>query len=111
MGNMRGIVIAVLIGLLWAPMHVQYFANGALFFAFFTLLIISFSVFIYAISAQAFSVALATVFHLAVNYTSMFFFDRINSTVFMSVYALIWMLIAAAAVLKNKALFFSRPLN
>ena len=110
-GNMRGIVVAVLIGLLWAPMHVQYFANGLLFFAFFTLLIISFSVFVYAISADAFSITLATVFHLAVNYTSMYFFDRINSTIFMAVNALIWVLIAVVAILKNKVLFLSRPIN
>lgn len=107
-GNMRGIAIAVLIGLLWAPMHVQYFANGLLFFAFFSLLIISFSIFIYAVSADAFSVILATVFHLAVNYTSMFFYDVVNSTVFMGFYALIWMLIAAYVVFKNRELFFSR---
>ncbi len=108
-GNLPGIVIAVLIALLWAPIHVQYFANGIVFFAFFTLLIISFSVFIYAITADAFSVVLATVFHLAVNYASMFFYDMVNSTVFMGLYALIWTLIAAAIVLKNKELFLSRP--
>ena len=87
-------------------MHVHFFQNGSIFFGIFTILIISYSIFVYAITADQFSVILATVFHLAVNITNMFFFQVLDSLAFMAISAGIWIMIAIVTIVRKKEKMF-----
>lgn len=46
---MRGLFSSLLVGILWMPIHVHFLTQGPVFLFFFTLMIISYSVVIYAL--------------------------------------------------------------
>lgn len=107
--RLNGLTSSLIVGLLWAPMHVHLFPNGAAYMALFAVLLVSYSIVIYALVADAgFSVLLATLFHLAINYTNVLFLDLINATGFMAIDAVVWAIIAAVTVFTRRERFFEK---
>ena len=75
--DMVGLVSSVIVGTLWAFWHVGTYQNGALYTAFFVLLMISYSVVIYAlVSRLGFNVLVAAIFHLMINVANLFSYRR-----------------------------------
>jgi uncharacterized protein len=106
--RMRGLFSSLLVGLLWMPIHVAFFGEGIVFLAFLTLLIISYSVVIYAlVQDTGFNVLLASIFHLAINLTNLLFLDVIYETSFMMVNSFVWTITAVIVVLLKKNVFFA----
>ena len=108
-GRLRGIVSSVIVGLLWMPIHVHFFAEGPLFLFFFALLLIAYSVVIYAlVQDSGFSILVATFFHFAVNLSNLLFLDKLYDTTFMAVNALVWVVVAAVVVGMKKEIFIAQ---
>lgn len=106
--RMRGLWSSLLVGLLWMPIHVAFYAKGLVFLFFLTLLIISYSVVIYAlVQDTGFNVLLAGIFHLFINLSNLLFLDVIYETQFMMVNALVWVVVAIIAVFRKKEFFFT----
>lgn len=106
--RMRGLFSSLLVGILWLPIHVSFLSLGPVFVLFLALLIISYSIVIYAlVQDTGFNVALASVFHLFINLTNLPFLDVINQTQFMMVNALVWVVLAGIVVFMKRELFFS----
>jgi membrane protease YdiL (CAAX protease family) len=107
--RLRGLYSSILVGILWFPIHVHFLSAGLLFAFFFALLIVAYSVIIYAlVQATGFSVALATLFHLAINLTNLLYLDRLFETPFMIMNALVWALAATVVVWAKWDLFGRR---
>jgi membrane protease YdiL (CAAX protease family) len=107
-GRFTGIVSSLIVGLLWATMHVHFFQNGPVFMAFFALLMISYTIVMYALLHDTgFDVLLASFFHLMINLTSLLFLDRVNGLAFMIVYSLVWTAVAAITLWLKKDQFFA----
>ena len=106
--RMRGLFSSLLVGLLWMPIHVAFFSKGPVFLFFLALLIIAYSVVIYAlVQDSGFNVVLASVFPLFINVSNLLFLDVIYETPFMIVNALVWVVVAIVVVLRKKELFFT----
>jgi len=104
--RLRGLISALLVGLLWMPIHISFFAQGPVFISFLTLSIISWSIVIYAlVQDTGFSVILAALFHLSINLTNLLFLDVIYETTFMMVNATVWAIVAAIIVLMKRELY------
>lgn len=101
--GMAGLISSVIVGVLWALWHVGMYQNGALYMVFFVLLMVSYSVAIYALVASAgFNVILAAVFHLGINIGSLFAYSVVNQVSFMVVNSLVWAAIAVGVVLTRR---------
>jgi uncharacterized protein len=61
------VVSALIVGVLWATWHVEYFSDGLLFFAAFLVLAVAISVILAVLTRGASSLAVAGVFHWLVN--------------------------------------------
>lgn len=97
--RMRGLFSSILVGILWFPIHVHFLSAGLFFVFFFALLILAYSVIIYAlVQDTGFNVFLATLFHLAINLTNLLYLDRLLETSFMTMNALVWSLAATLVV-------------
>lgn len=100
-----GLASAVLTGVLWTFFHVQYLGNGIVFVFFLLVLIISYAVVIYAVTAdQEFSILLATIFHIMINLGTFVMVNVINDLPFMMLNSLVW---AAAAAY----IYFTRQMG
>jgi hypothetical protein len=76
--------------------------------AFFALLMISYTIVMYALLHDTeFDVLLASFFHLMINLTNLLFLDRINVLAFMIVYSLVWTAVAAVTLWLKKDQFFA----
>lgn len=107
--NMKGLTSSLLVGLLWAPIHVHFFGQGALFLFFLALSILSFSVVLYAlVQDTGFNVLLATIFHLSINLTNLLFLDVIYEATFMTIYGVTWAIVAGVFVFTNRKIFLVR---
>jgi len=106
--RMRGLFSSLLVGILWMPIHISFFSEGSTFLFFFTLLIISYSLVVYALLQDTgFSVILATLFHLSINLTNLLFLDVIYETRFMMVNGIVWAIVAAIFVLTKRSIFLA----
>ncbi len=107
--DLSGLSSSLLVGVLWAFWHVGLYANGALYMVYFVLLMVSYSLVMYALVADmGFNLLLAAIFHWMINITNLFSFRVINEVAFMKVNSLVWAGIAAAAILIKWACFTSR---
>ena len=108
--DMVGLVSSVIVGTLWAFWHVGSYQNGALYTAFFVLLMISYTVVIYAlVSRIGFNVLVAAIFHLMINAANLFSYAIVNRVDFLMVSSLVWAAIAIVVVLTRKPLFGLGP--
>lgn len=106
--RMRGLFSSLLVGLLWMPIHVQFLGRGPVFLFFFALMIISYSIVIYAlVQDTSFNVLLASVFHLSINLANLFFLDVIYVTSFMVVSSLVWAVVAAVTIFLKRDIFLA----
>jgi hypothetical protein len=94
------------------PIHVTFLSRGPVFVFLLTVLIVSYSVVIYAlVQDTSFSVLLASIFHLAINLSNLLFLDVIYETSFMMINALVWAAVAIVVVILRRNLFFNRHGN
>ena len=106
--RMRGLVSSLLVGVLWMPIHVAFFGEGFVFLLFLALLIISYSIVIYAlVQDTGFNVLLAGIFHLSINLTNLLFLDVVYEMQFMMVNALVWAAVAMITIFTKRKLFFA----
>ena len=106
--HMRGLFSSMLVGILWAPIHVHFLAQGPIFLFFFALMIMSYSVVIYAlVQDTGFNVLLATIFHMAINLANLLVLDVIHQTSFMMISSLVWVVVAAVTVFMKRDIFLS----
>ena len=106
--RMRGLFSSLLVGVLWMPIHVAFFGEGPIFLLFLALLIISYSIVIYAlVQDTGFNVLLASIFHLAINLINLLFLDVIYETSFMVVNATVWLVVATVVVFMKRDIFFA----
>lgn len=104
--GVAGLASSLIVGPLWALWHVGMYQNGVLYLAFFVLLMVSYTVVIYALVADVgFNVLVASLFHLMINVTNLLFYSVINDARFILVSSLVWAGIALAMVLTRKTLF------
>jgi membrane protease YdiL (CAAX protease family) len=110
--HMNGLLSSLIVGLLWASMHVPYWQGGVLFVLFHGLAVISLTVMAYALLCEhRFNVLGATLFHLATNVGSALSYSLLLGEFdlpFMIAYGLIAALIAAVVVVLRRDLFFLR---
>lgn len=105
--RMRGLFSSLLVGVLWMPIHVTFLTQGPVFILLLTVLIISYSIVIYAlVQDTGFSALLASVFHLSINLTNLLFLDVIYETSFMMINAMVWAIAAAMTVFMKRDVFF-----
>lgn len=110
--RLRGLYSSVLVGLLWMPIHVHFFSQGALYLLLLAALIVSYSIVLFAwMHDSDFEVLLASVFHLSINLTNLLFLDVIYSTTFMLINALVWAAAAAVFVLARRDLYLAAPVR
>lgn len=105
--RLNGLLSSLLVGILWMPIHVHFLTRGPVFIFLLALLIIAYSIVIYAlVQDTGFNVLLASIFHWFINVANLLFLDVIYETQFMMINALVWVLVAAAVVWQKRDLFF-----
>lgn len=98
--DLSGLASSLLVSVLWAFWHVGLYANGALYMAYFVLLMVSYSLVMYALVADmGFNLLLAGIFHMVVNIPNLFSFAVIDEVALMKVNSLVWGVIAVVAVI------------
>lgn len=106
--RMRGFTSSLVVGVLWATMHVHFFGNGLAFMLVFTLMMIAISLVIYAVVRDTgFSILLATLFHLAINLSNLLALGWLNDLTFMAALSGIWVLAAALVVWLRREQFLA----
>lgn len=107
--RLTGILSSVSLGFLWMLMHVPLFEKGLVYMLFVTLLIVSYSIVLYALTQDTgFSVLTATIFHTLINYSNLVFLDIFNEVSFMATMAFVWVVIAVMTVFLRREQFFQR---
>ena len=107
--RMRGLFSSLLTGILWFPIHIHFFDEGPLFVFFLLLLILSYSVVLYAlVQDTGFNILLAGLFHLTVNMSNLLYLDLLYETPFMMVNALLWVIVASFLVITKRDLFLKK---
>ena len=105
----NGLLSSLVVGVLWALWHMGYYQNGPVYMIFFAILMVSYSVVIYALVVDTgFNVLLATIFHVMINLTTLPSFAIFNRVDFIVVSSLVWAVIAAAVVLMRRSLFLGQ---
>lgn len=98
--DLGGLASSLLVGVLWAFWHVGLYANGALYMAYFVLLMVAYSMVMYALVEElGFNLLLAGIFHVVINIPNLFFFRVIDEVAFMRTRGLVWAAIAAVTML------------
>jgi uncharacterized protein len=88
----RPLVSTLLVGILWGLWHVQLYQNGVLYMAAALVVFVSFSLVIYLLVRGArFNAWLASLFHMAINLSFLWFFTILNEAAFMWLYAAVWL--------------------
>jgi membrane protease YdiL (CAAX protease family) len=79
--RLRGLASSILVGLLWMPIHITFLSQGPLILIFLALWFISLSIVAYAlVQDSGFSVLVAAIFHMTINFISLLITDEaINS--------------------------------
>ena len=110
--RLSGWLSCVIVGLLWVPFHVQLLQNGIVFILFFAVLLIAYSTVLYVIMrATHFNVWIAALFHTAINFSNLLYFDAISDTRFMAINALVWIAIAIVFIFLKRDFFLSKTLQ
>ena len=102
-GDMVGLASSVIVGTLWAFWHVGSYQNGVLYTLFFMLLMISYTVVIYALLSRiGFNVLVAAIIHLMINIANLFSYAVVNRVDFLMVSSLVWAAIAIVGLLTRE---------
>lgn len=106
---LRPLLSSALVGVLWAVWHVGLYQNGAVYMFFLVILMIAYSIVIYAfVAGSSFNVWVATLFHLGINLANLPFYNILADTRFMIVNALVWVVVASLVVIIRRDLFQRR---
>jgi membrane protease YdiL (CAAX protease family) len=107
--RLGGLASSLLVGLLWMPIHLPFLQRGPLMAVLLTVLLMAYSVVLYALTQETgFSVLLAGLFHLVINLTNLLFLDLLYQPAFMALNAGIWALAALVSIGLKRNLFLSR---
>ena len=104
--HLRPLLSSALVGVLWALWHVGLYQNGPVYMLFVVILMIAYSLVLYALIARTgFNVWVAALFHLGINVANLPFYGLINEPRFMIANALVWVVVAAVVVVVRRDLF------
>jgi membrane protease YdiL (CAAX protease family) len=104
--RMRGLVSSILVGLLWLPIHITFLTQGPILLIFLALWFVSISIVIYGLVADTgFSVLVATIFHMAVNFINLLILDVYLKSTFWVLNGIVWAIVAVVFVLRNRELY------
>jgi len=107
--RLGGLVASLLVGLLWMPIHLPFLQRGPLMAVLLTVLLMAYSVVLYALTQETgFSVLLAGLFHLVINLTNLLFLDVLYQPAFMALNAGLWVLVAVVSVVLKRNLFLPK---
>jgi membrane protease YdiL (CAAX protease family) len=107
--RMRGLVSSILVGLLWLPIHITFLTQGPLLISFLALWFISISIVIYGLVADTgFSVLVATIFHIAINFINLLVLDVYLNPTFWMLYGIVWAIVAVIFVLAKRDIYFRK---
>jgi membrane protease YdiL (CAAX protease family) len=110
--SLNGLVSSLIVGVLWALWHVGLYQNGPLYMLFFVVLMVSYSVIIFALVHDiAFSVAIAAIFHVMINVTNLFSYTAINDVSFMAINSLVWATTAGILLVARRQWFMATASN
>jgi membrane protease YdiL (CAAX protease family) len=110
--NLNGLLSSIVVGTLWALWHVGLYQNGSLYMLFFILLMVSYSLLIFALVHDiAFSVAIAAIFHVMINLTNLFSYSVINEISFIATNSLAWAAVAGVVLVSRKHWFIRTASN
>lgn len=105
----RGVVSSLIVAAVWMPIHMQAFQYGPVVMLLMPLLILAYTVVIYAVVQDTgFSVLVATLFHMGINYSNMLYLDIIFQPALVAINAGVWLVLAAVTILTRRDLFFQR---
>jgi membrane protease YdiL (CAAX protease family) len=107
--KLAGWLSSLIVGVLWTFFHVQSYGNGIGYMIFLMIVIISYSFVLYVLMRWSrFNIWIAALFHAAINYANVLYFDSINETRLMMVNAAVWVLIALVFFFIHRDKFFSK---
>ena len=110
--HLRPLVSSALVGVLWALWHVGLYQNGPVYMLFMVVLMIAYSVVIYALTAGAgFNVWVAMLFHLGINLANLPFYGMFNEPRFIMANALLWVVVAAVVIFWRRDVFLVHSRN
>jgi membrane protease YdiL (CAAX protease family) len=105
--RLRGLLSSVLVGLLWMPIHITFLTQGPLFLAFLAIWFISLSIVAYGlVQDTGFSVLLATIFHLSINFINLLIIDVMYETSFWMINGTAWAIVAGIFVVMKRDIYF-----
>lgn len=105
----RGLISSVIVGLLWMPIHVTFLSQGPLLVIFLALWFLSLSTVLYAlVQDTGFSVLVATIFHMAINFINLLILDVIYQPSFWVLNGSVWAVVAIVFVLAKRELYFGK---
>jgi membrane protease YdiL (CAAX protease family) len=105
--RMRGLVSSILVGLLWLPIHFfAFISQGPVLIAFLALWFIALSIVMYGlVQDTGFSVLVATIFHLSINFINLLILDVYFNPTFWILNGILWAVVAAIFVLRKRELY------
>lgn len=106
--RLRGLVSSVLVGLMWLPIHVTFLTQGPIFLFFLAMWFISLSIVVYALVQDiGFSVLVAAIFHLSINFINLLVIDVTYETSFWRINGIIWAIVATIVVFMKRDIFIA----
>ncbi len=107
--RLRGLFSAVLVGLMWLPIHISFLNQGPIILFFLALWFISLSIVIHAlVQDTGFSVLVAAIFHLSINLINLLVLDVMFSVPYWVINGTVWAVAALVVVLAKRDLFLGR---
>jgi membrane protease YdiL (CAAX protease family) len=106
--RLRGLASSILVGLLWMPIHITFLSQGPLILIFLALWFISLSIVAYAlVQDSGFSVLVAAIFHMTINFISLLITDVYFNPTFWMINGIVWTIVAAVFVLSKREIYLS----
>lgn len=106
--RLRGLVSSIVVGLLWLPIHITLLTSGSLMLVFLALWFISISMVMYAlVQDTGFSVLVASIFHMAINFINLLVIDVLYEPRFWMLNGTVWAIVAVVVVLTNRERFLT----
>lgn len=104
--RLRGLISSVIVGLMWMPIHLTLLSKGPVMLTFLAVWFISLSSVIYGlVQDTGFSVLMAAIFHMTLNFINLLFIDVMDSPSFWVLNGLVWAIVAALFVLRKRELY------
>jgi membrane protease YdiL (CAAX protease family) len=107
--RLGGLLSSVLVGLLWVPIHITFLSQGPVLLAFLALWFISLSIVLYGfVQDTSFSVLVATIFHMSINFINLLIVDVMYEPSFWVINGIVWVIVAGIFVFIKRELYLGK---